>query len=149
MGTPSNSKILFPFAFAFIFNVSSTTSPSDNQSTKIRNSSCRSDKAIASLVLELETLKDSVGKELCLKHIYSGKKHIGVVKAVTPDEVELDDNGKKFKLKLSNIRILGDDERIEFKAERYGTSKRDFSFVFDEGADEEFISDLLRPRISN
>ena len=103
----------------------------------------RSDKAISSLVSELETLKNSVGKELCVKHIYSGKKHLGVVKTVTPDEVTLDDNGKEFTLKLSNIQVMDNSERIKFKAERFDRVSRDFSVLLDEGADEEFISGLL------
>ncbi len=103
----------------------------------------RSDKAIESLVLELEKLKESIGKELCLQHIYSGMKHLGVVRNVTADSVVLEDNGRMSTLKLSNIRVLGDKERIEFKTQKYGTTLRDFSAVIDSGADEFFIASLL------
>jgi len=103
----------------------------------------RSDKAIFSLVSELDRLKNSIGQELCLIHIYSGKMHLGIVKSVTPDEVVLEDNGKEFTLKLSNIQVLRNSERIKHKAERFGSTLRDFSIVFEEKADENFLSDLL------
>jgi len=103
----------------------------------------RSDKAISSLVSELEKLKESVGGVICLEHIYSGKKHLGVVESVTPDEVSLSDGGRKFTLKLSNVRVLGDAERIEFMREKYSTVSRDYSVVFDERVSEEFVSSLL------
>ncbi|MDD5111242.1 MAG: prephenate dehydrogenase [Candidatus Altiarchaeota archaeon] len=103
----------------------------------------RSDKAIFSLVAELDRLNASVGKELALRHIYSGKVHLGVVKGVTPDEVTLDDNGKVYTLKLSNIRVMRTGERIRYKAERYGTVSRDFSVLLEDKADERLISELL------
>jgi prephenate dehydrogenase len=104
----------------------------------------RSDKAIYSLVSELDYLKDSVGKELCLKHIYSGTIHLGVVKSVTPETVTLNDNGKVSVLKISNIQILDDDERIRHKEEILGTVKRDFSMILDDNVDEGFIQGLLK-----
>jgi prephenate dehydrogenase len=109
----------------------------------------RSDKAIASLISELELLKNSVGKELCLQHIYSGKRHLGVVEEVSPDEVVISEGGRKQKLKLSNIRVLGDGERVAFKVEKYGTVSRDFSIIVDSPADASFIATLLREHDEN
>jgi prephenate dehydrogenase len=103
----------------------------------------RSDKAIASLISELSYLKDSIGKELCLKHIYSGKVHLGMVKSVTPEEVILEESGKEHALKLSNIRILSDDGRIKYKTEKFGTVSRDFSVILDKNVNEGFLSELL------
>jgi prephenate dehydrogenase len=104
----------------------------------------RSDKAIFSLVSELERLKNSIGVELCLRHIYSGKVHLGVVKSVTPDEVVLDDNGREYALKLSNIQVMRASERIAYKAGRFGLASRDFSVVLADKADEVFVSELLK-----
>jgi len=104
----------------------------------------RSDKAINSIVSELETLKASIGRELCITHIYSGKRHLGVITSVTPEEVVLKDKGKTFRLKLSNIRVLGRQEKIEYKTEKYGTTSRDYSVLLDEKAVEEYIGQLLK-----
>jgi prephenate dehydrogenase len=103
----------------------------------------RSDKAIESLVAELKFLKGSVGREICLRHIYSGTVHFGVVECVSADEVVLSDGGRKRKLKLSNLVILGGDDLIKYKAQKYGTVKRDYSFIFLDSADEKFIADVL------
>jgi len=103
----------------------------------------RSDKAISSLVSELSHLKNSVGKELCLKHIYSGKIHLGTVKSVTPDRVILDESGREYALKLSNICVLSDKERIEYKRKKFGTITRDFSIILDKNVNEGFLSKLL------
>ncbi|MBN2015115.1 MAG: prephenate dehydrogenase [Candidatus Altiarchaeota archaeon] len=103
----------------------------------------RSDKAISSLVSELSHLEESIGKELCLRHIYSGQTHLGIVKSVTPEKVVLEDSGKEFNLKISNIQILGEEERIGYKKNRYGTIERDFSVILDKGVNEETVSTLL------
>jgi len=104
----------------------------------------RSDKAIYSLISELDRLKNSIGKEISLKHIYSGRIHSGIVDDVTPEKVILEDSGKRFELKISNIQILPEDEIMGFMIEKFGTVKRDFSFVFDENINGRFISKLLR-----
>lgn len=103
----------------------------------------RSDKAIKSLISELDYLKNSVGRDLCLRHIYSGKIHYGIVKAVTSDTVVLELNGRTSELKISNLQVLGDVERIECKKKVYGIVSRDYSIVFDESVDELFIAKLL------
>lgn len=104
----------------------------------------KSNKAIYSLISELDQLRNLTGKEACLKHIYSGKIHFGIVKDVTPEKVILEDSGKTSELKISNIRILPEDEMMDFMIEKFGTVKRDFSFVFNANVDETAISKLLK-----
>ncbi len=104
----------------------------------------RSDKAIKSLIAELEFLKASVGKEICLRHIYSGKTHIGTVKSVNAETVVLETSGKSSELKISNLQVLGDKERMECKKQFYGVVERDHSVVFDESVDEQFVTSLLK-----
>jgi prephenate dehydrogenase len=103
----------------------------------------RSDKAINALAEEINHLKESVGKEIALKHIYSGSIHLGVVKSMNPEAVTLDEYGKKSVLKISNIEILSDQERIKCKKEKLGAVSRDYSYVFNEKTSEEFIAKLL------
>ncbi len=103
----------------------------------------RSDKAIFSLISELDRLKSYIGREVCLRHIYSGRIHLGIIRSVTPESVVLENSGRS-ELKLSNIQILDDNERIRYKTERFGTASRDFSVILDIGVDENFISELLK-----
>ena len=104
----------------------------------------KSNKAVASLVSELHHLKDSIGKEIALKHVYSKNVHLGVVESVDPENVILNESGKSNKLKISNIQILDDEERIKFKTENFGSVERDFSYVFDKLVDEKFVCELLK-----
>ena len=104
----------------------------------------RSDKAIHSLVSELEFLKNSIGKEICLRHIYSGARHIGIVRSVTPDTVVLETGGKKSQLKISNLEVLNEEEKALFKREFYGTVERDYSIVLSDETDEAYIASQLK-----
>jgi prephenate dehydrogenase len=104
----------------------------------------RSDKAIESLVGELKLLKESIGREICLRHMYSGAVHIGVVESVTAEEVVLSSLGKTNRLKLSNLRVLSGPEKREFKRQKYGTTSKDYSVVLSESADEGFLCGLLK-----
>jgi len=104
----------------------------------------RSDKAIHSLVSELEFLKNSIGKEICLRHIYSGARHIGIVRSVTPDTVVLETGGKKSQLKISNLEVLKEEEKALFKKEFYGTLERDYSIVLSDETDEAYLASLLK-----
>jgi len=104
----------------------------------------KSSKAVASLVAELNQLKESLGKEIALQHVYSKNVHIGMVKSVDPEFVVINEYGKENKLKISNIKILDDGKRIEFKIKKFGSVERDFSYIFDKGVDEEFLCELLK-----
>ena len=103
----------------------------------------RSDKAIGSLVAELKALRGMVGREICLRHMYSGTVHLGVVELVSAEEVVLRDGSSLRTLKLSNLVILDDGERLEYKRSKYGTTLKDYSVVLSDSADAEFISELL------
>ena len=104
----------------------------------------RSDKAIHALSEELKKLKASVGKEVALRHIYSGAVHAGRVLEVDPEKVTLQEGKKKITLKIANIELLPEEEIIRWKAEHLPKERRDFSVVLPESADEKLISSLLR-----
>ena len=55
----------------------------------IQNALGRSDKAINSLTQEFNTLKDSIGEEIGLEHIYSGQVHIGTLEEIDTDSLKL------------------------------------------------------------
>ncbi|ODS42025.1 MAG: hypothetical protein MSIBF_01370 [Candidatus Altiarchaeales archaeon IMC4] len=105
-----------------------------------------SDKAIASLVNGLQDLKDLSGAEVSLRHIYSGQVHTGIIRKVTAENVIIDEFGKESELKLSNVQILPDGQRLKNKADKFGTVSRDFSVILNDGADEGFITGLVSAR---
>ncbi len=104
----------------------------------------RSDKAIHALSEELKRLKESIGREVALRHIYSGAVHIGVVKEVTPERVTLVSGKKEVSLKIANIELLSEEELLRQKAKRLPKQRRDFSVVLPESADERLIAGLLK-----
>ncbi len=103
----------------------------------------RSDKAIHALRSELKKLSESIGKEVALKHIYSGAVHVGRVKSVTPDEVVVISSGKEVSLKLSNVELLDESFLREWKLRNLPRVKQDFSVLVQESADEKLINKIV------
>ena len=103
----------------------------------------RSDKAISALTEEVTILKGSIGKEVGLRHIYSGKVHIGILKDLSHDFLTLDIDGKKTKLKLSNVEILSDKEIYDLKVENHPHKTYYVSAVFPENCSPDIIVNTI------
>lgn len=99
----------------------------------------RSDKAISALSEEIRILKDSIGHEVGLRHIYSGKVHVGILEKLTPDFIILKRNKKEIALKLSNVEILSESSLYKWKIENYPRKTYDISVIFPENCDPEII----------
>jgi len=104
----------------------------------------RSDKAISALNEEIILLKNSIGKEVGLKHIYSDNVHVGILKDISPDFVFLNENNRELRLKLSNVEVLSDKELIKFKNETFSRKKYDVSVVFPQNCNPETISRTIK-----
>ncbi len=104
----------------------------------------RSDKAISALTEEIRILKESVGEEVGLRHIYSGKIHVGILEDLSPDLVTLSKNKKKITLKLSNVEILSDDKFLDWKIKNYPKKTYDVSAIFSENCNPETISNTIK-----
>ena len=104
----------------------------------------RSDKAISALTEEINILKNSIGHEVGLRHIFSGKIHVGILEELSPDFLTLNKNDKKIKLKISNVEILSDNELYDWKVEKYPRKSFDISAVFPENCNPEVILDTIK-----
>jgi prephenate dehydrogenase len=104
----------------------------------------RSDKAISALTEEVNILKNLSGREVGLKHIYSGKVHIGILENLSPDFVILKHNNHITQLKLSNVEVLREDELIKFKLNNYTQKCYDISGIFPETCNPEIISRAIK-----
>jgi len=104
----------------------------------------RSDKAISALNAEVTHLKNSVGMEVGLRHMYSGKVHLGILKSLSPDFVILKENNRTVKLKLSNIEVLSGEELKSWKNTNLPLKKLDVSVVLPETSQPELISRVIR-----
>ena len=105
----------------------------------IKNALGRSDKAIGALNYEYSILFDSIGKEIGLKHIYSGKIHVGILESIDGKTAVLRDGNKVKELRIANIRILLPEELHQWKIENQKTRTESISCVFPKNVNVEII----------
>ena len=96
----------------------------------IKNALGRSDKAISALSYEYTYLNNQIGQEVGLKHIYSGKIHVGTLESIDGKTAVLKDGNKVKKLRIANIRILLPEELHQWKIENQKTVTKSISCVF-------------------
>lgn len=104
----------------------------------------RSDKAISALTEEINILKKSLGNEVGLKHIYSGKVHVGILENLSADFVALRRDKKEIRLKISNVEILNPYQLSKWKRENYPQKSYDVSVIFPENSDPEIICATIK-----
>ena len=104
----------------------------------------RSDKAIDSQNHELTILKNSIGKEIALQHIYSEEVHIGVLNQVNPDFIILDTGKNQKKLKIANIKILDKYDFLDWKIKTQTTKTNSISCIFPKSSNAEIIKDTIK-----
>lgn len=109
----------------------------------ITNALGRSDKAIGALSYEHSYLNDSVGQEVGLKHIYSGKIHVGILESLDNKTAVLKDGNKIKKLRIANIRILLPEELHQWKIENQKTTTKNISCIFPKNVDAEIIQKTI------
>ncbi len=105
----------------------------------IKNALGRSDKAIGALNYEYTILFNSIGEEVGLKHIYSGKIHTGILESVDGKTAVLRNGTKTKELRISNIRILLDDELYQWKLENTDKKTELISCMFPKNVNAETI----------
>ena len=105
----------------------------------ITNALGRSDKAIGALSYEYSYLNESIGEEVGLKHIYSGKIHVGILESIDGKTAVLKDGNKIKELRIANIRILLPEELHQWKIENMKTKTESISCVFPKNVDVDII----------
>lgn len=109
----------------------------------------RSDKAIDSQSHEISILKNSIGKEIAIQHIYSEEVHIGILKEFSPDFVTISTGKQTKKLKIANIRILNDDDLFQWKLANKNIKTHSISCVFPENSNEDIIKKAIKSTVDN
>nr|WP_303739453.1 prephenate dehydrogenase [Methanobrevibacter thaueri] len=105
----------------------------------ITNALGRSDKAIGALSYEYSYLNESIGEEVGLKHIYSGRIHVGILESIDGKTAVLKDGNKIKKLRIANIRILLPEELHQWKIENMKTKTESISCVFPKNVNIDII----------
>ncbi len=109
----------------------------------IKNALGRSDKAIGALNYEHVILNQSIGQEVGLKHIYSGKIHVGVLESLDKKTAVLRNGNKVKKLRISNIRILLPEELYQWKIENWNTKTESISCIFSKNVNVNVIEEVI------
>jgi len=104
----------------------------------------RSDKAISVLTEELGILKNLVGCEVGLKHIYSENIHIGILEEISPEFVIIQRHNNTTRLKLANVEVLTPDELLKWKLNNYPQNSYDISGVFPDSCNPELICSTVK-----
>ena len=110
----------------------------------IQNALGRSDKAISALSHEYSLLNKSVGKEVGLKHIYSGKIHVGILEKVNDKTAFLKETKQVKKLRIANIEVLSDAELYRWKLDNYTKKVESISCVFSKDVDVNVIQKTVK-----
>lgn len=109
----------------------------------IQNALGRSDKAINSLTQEFNTLRNSVGEEIGLEHIYSGKVHIGILEEINTDSLKIKTQKMTKTLKIANVKVLTKEEILNWKIANQTIHTQSISCVFPKTSDSEIIKNTL------
>ena len=109
----------------------------------IKNALGRSDKAINGLNHEYSILYDSVGREVGLKHIYSGKIHVGILEGLDSKTVFLKTGNKVKNLSIANIEVLSDEELYQWKVDNFDKKTESISCVFSKSVNAETIENTV------
>ncbi len=103
----------------------------------------RSDKLINSKIAEFDMFLECIGKEIGVRHIYSGVVHIGTVSKVTPRAIIMDKGDRSITLKIENISLMDEQEMHEWRNIRYKPHHRDISVLIPLGGDPVVIMEIL------
>ena len=109
----------------------------------IKNALGRSDKAISALSQEYSYLSTLVGEEIGLKHIYSGKIHVGILESVDDKTAVLKNGNKINRFRIANITVLLPDELHQWKIENSKTKTATISCVFSKNVHVETIENTV------
>lgn len=109
----------------------------------IKNALGRSDKAISALSHEYSLLHKSVGKEVGLKHIYSGRIHVGILESVDGKTAVLKSGNKTKNLRIANIDVLSEDELHDWKLNNVKHEIQSISCVFSKNVNVNVIENTV------
>ncbi len=110
----------------------------------ITNALGRSDKAINGLNHEFTLLNKSIGCEVGLRHIYSGKIHVGILEKLDNKTAFLKQGSKVKNLRVSNIEVLSEKELYNWKINNLKNKMESISCVFFKNVDANIIENTIR-----
>ena len=110
----------------------------------IKNALGRSDKAINGLNHEFTLLNKSIGSEVGLRHIYSGKIHVGILEKIENKTAILRKRNNIKRLRVANIEVLSEKGRYDWKIINFDNKVESISCVFSKNVNIEIIENTVK-----
>jgi len=103
-----------------------------------------SDRMVSTLQRERNILESLIGRKICLENIQTGKIHIGVLKKVSANTIEIEESKKKVvSLSLFNVTLLDEKATMEVRRSMFGESSLDFSVMLPLDFDTETCREIV------
>ncbi|MEM1557771.1 MAG: prephenate dehydrogenase/arogenate dehydrogenase family protein [Thermoproteota archaeon] len=103
-----------------------------------------SDRMVSTLQREKNVLERLIGKKICLENVQTGKIHIGVLKGVSANTIEIEESKKKIvTLSLFNVTLLDEKATMEVRRSIFGESNLDFSVMLPLDFDPELCREIV------
>jgi prephenate dehydrogenase len=89
-------------------------------------------------------LESLVGRKVCLENVQTGRIHIGVLKSISANAIEIEESRKKtVSLSLFNVMLLDEKATMETRRSLFGESSLDFSVILPAEFEHEFCREIL------
>lgn len=103
-----------------------------------------SDRMVSTMQREKNILEGLIGKKICLENVQTGKIHLGILRGVSADTIEIEESKKKtVNLSLFNVMLVDDKATMEARRGFFGETSLDFSVMFPSEFDQEFCREIV------
>ncbi|MEM2088509.1 MAG: prephenate dehydrogenase/arogenate dehydrogenase family protein [Thermoproteota archaeon] len=103
-----------------------------------------SDRMVSTLQREKNILEGLIGRKVGLENVQTGKLHLGTLKSVSANTIEIEESKKKtVSLSLFNVMLLDDKATMEARRSFFGEASLDFSAIFPSEFDQEFFRQIV------
>lgn len=108
-----------------------------------------SDRMVSTLQREKNILEGLIGKKVGLENVQTGKLHLGTLKSVSANTIEIEESKKKtVSLSLFNVMLLDDKATMDARRSFFGEASLDFSVMFPLEFDQEFCRQIIERFLS-
>ncbi|MEM2930994.1 MAG: prephenate dehydrogenase/arogenate dehydrogenase family protein [Thermoproteota archaeon] len=103
-----------------------------------------SDRMVSTIQREKNILENLVGRKVCLENVQTGRIHLGVLRSVSANTIEIEESRKKIvNLSLFNAMLLDDKATMEARRSFFGEASLDFSVMLPLEFEHDFCREVL------
>lgn len=103
-----------------------------------------SDRMVSTMQSEKNILEKLVGRKVCLENVQTGRIHVGVLRSISANTIEIEESRKKtVSLSLFNVTLLDEKATMEARRSLFGEASLDFSVMLPVEFEHEFCREIL------